>query len=160
MFTLICVWINGCVNNREAGDFRRYCAHYGVTVMYEQNPDKFVRHKAITWNNDMPLSTHVTYKSEQPTTGCIAIFQKYCCYIKHGGVITNLTLLKSLGVCYWCVKIPRCWCMELFWSVLVGSRQAAMSARIYGDLLIHSPKYNFCATRLKAFNNWSLISTA
>ena len=34
MFTLICVWINGCVNNRKAGDLRRYCAHYGVTVMY------------------------------------------------------------------------------------------------------------------------------
>ena len=33
MFTLICVWINGCVNNREAGDLRRYCAHYGVKVM-------------------------------------------------------------------------------------------------------------------------------
>ena len=33
MFTLICVWINGCVNNREAGDLRRYCSHYGVTVM-------------------------------------------------------------------------------------------------------------------------------
>ena len=33
MFTLICVWINSCVNNREAGDLRRYCAHYGVTVM-------------------------------------------------------------------------------------------------------------------------------
>ena len=33
VFTLICVWINGCVNNREAGDLRRYCAHYGVTVM-------------------------------------------------------------------------------------------------------------------------------
>ena len=35
MLTLICVWINGCVNNREAGDLRRYCAHYGVTVMEE-----------------------------------------------------------------------------------------------------------------------------
>ena len=33
LFTLICVWINGCVNNREADDLRRYCAHYGVTVM-------------------------------------------------------------------------------------------------------------------------------
>ena len=33
MFTLICVWKNGCVNNREAGDLRRYCAHYDVTVM-------------------------------------------------------------------------------------------------------------------------------
>ena len=34
MFTLICVWINGCVNNRKAGDLRRYCTHYGVTVMW------------------------------------------------------------------------------------------------------------------------------
>ena len=33
MFSLICVWINGWVNNREAGDFRRYRAHYGVIVM-------------------------------------------------------------------------------------------------------------------------------
>ena len=33
MFTLICVWINGCVNNSKAGDLRCYCAHYGVTVM-------------------------------------------------------------------------------------------------------------------------------
>ena len=33
MFSLISVWINGWVNNREAGDVRRYRAHYGVTVM-------------------------------------------------------------------------------------------------------------------------------
>ena len=33
MFYFICVWINGWVNNREAGDLRRYRAHYDVTVM-------------------------------------------------------------------------------------------------------------------------------
>ena len=33
MFSLICVWINGWVNNRETGDLRRYRAHYNVTVM-------------------------------------------------------------------------------------------------------------------------------
>ena len=33
IFSLICVWINGCVNNREAGDLRRYHAHYDVIVM-------------------------------------------------------------------------------------------------------------------------------
>ena len=32
MFSLICVWINSCVNNREAGDLRRYRAHYDVTM--------------------------------------------------------------------------------------------------------------------------------
>ena len=33
MFPLICTWINGWVNNREAGDLRRNHAHYDVTVM-------------------------------------------------------------------------------------------------------------------------------
>ena len=33
MFSLICPWINGWVNNREAGDLRRNRAHHNVTVM-------------------------------------------------------------------------------------------------------------------------------
>ena len=33
MFSLICAWINGWVNNREAGDLRRHRAHYDVIVM-------------------------------------------------------------------------------------------------------------------------------
>ena len=33
MFSLICVWINGWVNNREAGDLRRHRAYYDVIVM-------------------------------------------------------------------------------------------------------------------------------
>ena len=32
MFSLICAWKkNGCANDREAGDFRRYRADYDVT---------------------------------------------------------------------------------------------------------------------------------
>ena len=33
VFSLICTQINGLVNNDEAGDLRRYRAHYYVTVM-------------------------------------------------------------------------------------------------------------------------------
>ena len=33
MFSLICVWINCWVNNREAGYLRRYRTHYDVIVM-------------------------------------------------------------------------------------------------------------------------------
>ena len=33
VFSLVCVRINGWVNNREAGDLRRYRTHYDVTVM-------------------------------------------------------------------------------------------------------------------------------
>ena len=33
MFSSICAWINGWLNNREAGDLRRHRAHYGVIAM-------------------------------------------------------------------------------------------------------------------------------
>ena len=33
MFSLICAWIKGWVNNGEAGDLKRYLTHYDVTVM-------------------------------------------------------------------------------------------------------------------------------
>ena len=36
MLSLICARINGWVNNREAGDLRRYRAHYDVSVMKSQ----------------------------------------------------------------------------------------------------------------------------
>ena len=36
VFSLICAWINGWVNNRETGDLRRHRAHYDVIVMLSQ----------------------------------------------------------------------------------------------------------------------------
>ena len=49
MFSLICVWISGWVNNREAGDLRRYRAHHDVTVMPSNHVD--VLHIAFTESN-------------------------------------------------------------------------------------------------------------
>ena len=40
MFSLICVWINGWVNNRKARDLRRYHAHYDVSVMFWGKKDQ------------------------------------------------------------------------------------------------------------------------
>ena len=39
MFSLICAWINDWVNNREAGDLRRHCAHYDAIVMIGDGPN-------------------------------------------------------------------------------------------------------------------------
>ena len=36
MFSMICAWINGWVNNCEAGDLRRHRTRYEVTVMLSQ----------------------------------------------------------------------------------------------------------------------------
>ena len=51
IFPLICVWTNGWVNNRDAGDLRPYRAHYDVTVM--------------TWSNVDMLSTRLKWKYSQ-----------------------------------------------------------------------------------------------
>ena len=42
MFSLICVWINDWVNNREVGDLRCYHAHYDATVMYENGDENLM----------------------------------------------------------------------------------------------------------------------
>ena len=47
MFYFICVWINGWVNNREAGDLRRHLAHYDVTVMDIPDPTPCCPNNAI-----------------------------------------------------------------------------------------------------------------
>ena len=45
MFSLIYTWTNGWVNNRGAGDLRRHCAHYDVTVMATSMTLRLVSHE-------------------------------------------------------------------------------------------------------------------
>ena len=61
MFTLICARINGWVNNREAGDLRRYRAHYDVIVM----------------NLKFPITTELRYIDPLPRHTTSAISSKY-----------------------------------------------------------------------------------
>ena len=37
MFSLICLWLNGWKNNREAGDLRRHRAHYDVFIWWRHD---------------------------------------------------------------------------------------------------------------------------
>ena len=53
MFSLICVWINGWVNNHKAGDLIRYRAHYDVIVM--STGKQFVIIQTV-WNAYIPTS--------------------------------------------------------------------------------------------------------
>ena len=47
MLSLICAWINRWVKNGEAGDLRRYHAHYDVIVMIVRNSDSFLENNII-----------------------------------------------------------------------------------------------------------------
>ena len=58
-----------------------------------------------------PKQHILAFKSEQPSADCIAIFHKYRCYIKHGSIITNMTM-TSLRVYYWYVQTSQYGYME------------------------------------------------
>ena len=49
MFSLICAWITGWVNKREAGDLRRHRVHYDVTVMICDKSMKCDMRGPILW---------------------------------------------------------------------------------------------------------------
>ena len=54
MFSVTCAWINGWVNNCEAGDLRRHRAHYDVIVMlqvYFTGTGAIIRLFQCQWRN-------------------------------------------------------------------------------------------------------------
>ena len=81
MFSLICAWINGWLNNREADDLRGYRAHDDVTVMIPGNMDSasvllcflmvwcgsahfhvyFTGIMVITWSNNEACMLNIFY---------------------------------------------------------------------------------------------------
>ena len=91
MYSLICVWINGWVNNHEAGNLRRYHAHYDVIVMifwphmvsdilvninsgneriYLLSSIKsYIKHLNLVWNSKVSLYTDA----------CSMFFAVCCC---------------------------------------------------------------------------------
>ena len=86
MFSLICVWINSWVNNREAGDLRRHRVHYDVIVMELAHTGQygrffFLNHQYIT-RSQMGWG----YKTKFPCSAILVIFQWYeilvtCCIL-------------------------------------------------------------------------------
>ena len=67
MFSLICAWINGWVNNREAGDLRRHLAHYDVTVM----GIVCVTSKCFCWT--IPTSEYIKHLGSVCFRGCVYV---------------------------------------------------------------------------------------
>ena len=60
-FSLICAWIKGCVNNREAGDLSYHRDHHDVTVMCCQTDHRVIIH--IISNKTISLYYSYHFKS-------------------------------------------------------------------------------------------------
>ena len=78
---LICVWINGWVNNREVGDLRRYRAHYDVIVMDHMNQNMTENNSLDTNKPIHPDSTYNMAKSNKTQQNHIDIWLEKLCTI-------------------------------------------------------------------------------
>ena len=85
MFSLLCAWINGWANNREAGDLRRHRTHYDVIVMIIQTflNDNFIG----IWSNHTIVLRPVT---SLKYFGLIDVCQictgfELCCFLQQLG---------------------------------------------------------------------------
>ena len=65
MLSLICVGINGWINNREAGDLRRYRGHYDVIIIFFGYTNKKGRHSLtvdiFAWQAERSISICLLY---------------------------------------------------------------------------------------------------
>ena len=101
MFSLICVWINGWVNNRDSGDLRRHRAHYDVIVMYRImitsrilfGSYPFVLYGEIALKPKVIISPEVeefVLGDDSPTKIALLTIPFNSCLMVHRGVITHL----------------------------------------------------------------------
>ena len=71
MFSLICAWINGWVNNDEAGDLRRHRAHYNVIVMHYHESRR--RGCLVAWFCNQLIATPCNETASPPSPDPLCI---------------------------------------------------------------------------------------
>ena len=75
IFSLICAWTNGSANNRDAGDLRRYCAHYDATVIYSTTSAI----SSVVYSDD--LQQGFTQSANPGSLLCICMYLVYRCHL-------------------------------------------------------------------------------
>ena len=124
MLSLICAWINGWVNNCEAGDLRRHRAHYDVIVMLKRVPltsrrwwwnikrntavcDQTI--KPLSWLTRCGLITpHGIIDPEQHWFLCLTQPIHYLTLLWNGHLGTNFDIdnTYSITLAWFCLYVP------------------------------------------------------
>ena len=79
MFSLICVWINGWVNDGEVGDLRCHRAHYDVMIMSFEDKQFFT--SIFLWTSHKTV--HQTQSKYNITSRWISSFRFYLFCANH-----------------------------------------------------------------------------
>ena len=112
MFTLVCVWINDWVNNREAVDLRCYRTHYDVTLML-----------CLIYARLFPADT--SRNNDVIITDCLVGFVwNFILDVDNFLTLQHVSTVYVTISCLHC-KIPGCcplWCHEWWQSVaMIGT---------------------------------------
>ena len=115
IFSLICAWISGWVNNGEAGDLRRHRTHYDVIVM---NNDAHVRgpymRKTVSSTCDKPISGDV-WRIPSFRIGVICCMLRMVSNISESSVLPTQWLFRP---CWW-KTLPLSLSFDLLFKILL-----------------------------------------
>ena len=117
MFSLICVWLNGWVNNREADDLRRHQALYDVTVMNSTIWEVYcwhIKHMMTQYlKNSNPVFPKVLWKKKIYST--VSFRVRILLLRSHAGALQYIGLSSHLAA-------PVCghFGLWLFWFAAVS----------------------------------------
>ena len=147
-FCLICAWMNGWVNNREAGDLRSHRTHYDVTIMYRLSVLLYTKSVIHYVSNEELKALYVWLNN---TVGCI----KHDIFGKWGKHILIL-LSQVMDICV-------CVCLSVNWVIGVedgGSLSCEHQAHYFNSLAPRGFDYSLKLVNFKLIsmmNIWSIF---
>ena len=113
--SMIYAWINGWANHREAGDLRRHCSHYDVTVIggSEQLWRPPYHTKKLSFGHCLVDTVPTTTISFNSKIGRLYIFGTPC-YTNNVMSKTDVDLLISVSNLLYCFSLT--WFLAICWT--------------------------------------------
>ena len=148
MFSLICVWINGWVNNREAGDLRRHHGHYDVKVMMA-----IVTSESF---NNVKLTASNVHSDDQAVTMTAFKFQYFILHNTENSTrdISHLLSqqLSSFKYIIWLMLVPIAFVQKMDWDLLIKNALASGNISSSNGLVLSGNK---CWSLLPGSHCWN-----
>ena len=99
MFSLICIWINGWVNNREAGNLRPHHGHYDVIVMLISSRSCLW---PVHWSQVLSRKWRCSWSSaDRRCSNCISVINKFFAYWGVTNIRGLIVSHNTEDVLYW-----------------------------------------------------------
>ena len=146
VFSLICVWINGWVNNREAGDLIRHRGHYDVIVMTLLDFKIYIPHLAPIGFSQATGYSYITIMNPMASqlTSVPIVFSTVCSGVDQRKHQSSTSLAFVRGIHRWPVNSPHkgpvTWKMFPFDDVIMYIYHALHQIKLWPPLTSCKPR--------------------